>query len=363
MHDPIVITGLGLLSPLGIGIEETAMALREGAPAPGFSARMQTAAGEVPPFQLAECGVAPKAYLDRHSELLLAACGLAFRHAAIDPATLTPECSGILAGAAWGGQDTMAAFFDDYVRKGPRLVKPFLFPHAYFNTSVSLAAMEWSLRGPHQAFATGRIAAGQALVEAYDLLRENAADLLLVGGCEALGATLVRALTIIGDLAGAGHLPGEASAMFVLERTSRAHARGVQPQATILGTGLAGSNGVPGADGVTRAARQALDEAGLKASALSAIVSSATGAAGCDAAEAQAVAALTTPAHTPVVSPVAFCGDSQGATAALHTALAVVMRAHHILPRLDAAATPLPPGPILVLAADPCGSATALVIA
>ena len=103
MNDPIVITGIGLLSPLGIGLEETLLALREGAPAPGLSERLKAPAGEVPPVALTECGVTPKAYLDRHSELLLAACGLAWREAGIDPARLTPERSGILAGAAWGG--------------------------------------------------------------------------------------------------------------------------------------------------------------------------------------------------------------------------------------------------------------------
>lgn len=357
MHDPIVITGFGILSPLGIGVEETALALREGVPAPGFSTRLQATAAEVPAFELAACGPTPKAYLDRQSELLLAACGLAFRHAAIDPARLAPERSGILAGTAWGGQDTMSAFFDDYAKKGPRLVKPFLFPHAYFNTAVSLAAIEWSLRGPHQAFASGRIAAGQALIEACDLLRANEADCILVGGCEALGPTLLRNLTAIGDLDRAGHVPGEAAAMLVLERASTAQARGAQTQATILGLALTGSNG-----SVSAAAQQALAQAGVSAADLAAIVSSATGCAAGDAAEAQALQSLAQQAQTPVVSPVTSCGDTQGATVALHLALAVLMRTQNLLPQLDAPATPLRPGPLLVLAADPCGSAVALVI-
>ena len=167
MNDPIVITGLGVLSALGVGVEETAAALREGASALAPSGRGQPPpgvsllAGEVPPFRIEEFVPAPKAYLDRNSELLLAACGLALRHAGLEPATLVPERTGILVGTAWGGQDTMAAFFADYVQKGPRLVKPFLFPHAYFNTAISLAAIEWSLRGPHQAFASGRVAAAR----------------------------------------------------------------------------------------------------------------------------------------------------------------------------------------------------------
>jgi 3-oxoacyl-(acyl-carrier-protein) synthase len=425
MNDPIVITGIGILSPLGIGVEETAAALREGesallpcsrfAPPPGVS----PLCGEVPAFRAGEFLATPKTYLDRNSELLLAATGLALRQAGIDATKLVPERAGILAGTAWAGQDTMAAFFSDYVQKGPRLVKPFLFPHTYFNTAISLAAMEWSLRGVHQSFASGRAAAGQALVEACDLLADNEADVILAGGCEALGPALFRTLAAMGvlppataadgphvfDTRHAGLIPGEAGAMLALERQSHATARGAKILGTIIGAGLGadapasagraraphapqasvqsqscacgGSGGpaLPGA-GASDAIRAALQQAGITPADLACVCASANGNAALDDAEAHALRQVLGDAPVPVTAPASLCGDTAGACAALHVALAVLMRANGSLPPVVGLATPALPGlayvttpamplragPILVLATDPAGSAAALIV-
>ncbi len=344
MIHPIVITGIGLLSPLGIGIEETAAALREGEsallPCNRFTppAGVSPLCGEVPAFRIEDFLATPKAYLDRNSELLLAATGMALRHAGIDATKLASRRTGILVGTAWAGEDTMAAFFTDYVQKGPRLVKPLLFPHTYFNTAISLAAIEWSLRGVHQSFASGRVAAGQALVEACDLLMDNEADVILAGGCEALGPTLFRTLAAmgvlkpIGDDAAHGLVPGEAGAMLVLERQSHAAARGAKVLATICGAGLAAS--------AAEAAQQALHRAGLAANDLALVVSSANGQTAVDTAEAAI-------GKCPVLTPATLCGDTQGACAALHLALAVLQTAN---------------GPMLVLATDAAGAAVAVVV-
>ena len=392
--DPIVITGLGLLSALGIGGEETAAALREGAPALQPSARIRpphgrsSLTGEVPAFRVEEFLPAPKAYLDRNSELLLAACGLARGHAGLDAAKFAPERAGILVGTAWSGQDTMAAFFADYVQKGPRLVKPFLFPHAYFNTAISLAAIEWSLRGVHQSFATGRVASGQALLEARDLLVDDEADVILAGGCEALGPALCHIFATLGWLPPAtqtdgarvfdhhhdGLVPGEAGAVLVLERASRAQARGAKPLATFLGGGLAANT--DSADAAAAAMRAALAKAGVAPSDLACVCASANGWGSLDDGEAEALRDLFAGAAVPVTAPAALCGDTQGACAALHAALAVLMLANGSVPPVPdlqtpsvpglayvtAPATPLRPGPILVLATDPAGSAVALVL-
>ena len=432
MDNPIVITGIGILSPLGIGVEESAAALREGEsallPCGRFTppAGVSPLCGEVPAFRVDEYLNAPKAYLDRNSELLLAATGMALRHAGIDATALAPERAGILVGTAWAGQDTMSAFFSDYVQKGPRLVKPFLFPHAYFNTAISFAAMEWSLRGVHQSFASGRVASGQALVEACDLLADNEADVILAGGCEALGPALFRLLAAQGvlphvpatdgarifDTRHAGLVPGEAGAMLVLERQSHATARGAKVLATIIGTGL-GPNGnciglsetvspegrarPPGAPkacvpqqssccggsggpalsaGIADAIRAALQQAGLTPADLSCVCASANGSPALDDAEAHALRQVFGEVQVPVTAPASLCGDTAGACAALHVALAVLMRTNGSLPPVvgletpalrglayvRTPAAPLRPGPILVLATDPAGSSVAIVL-
>ena len=333
MNDSIVITGIGILSPLGIGAEETAAAWREAETALQPCTRfalppgLPSLCGEVPEFRIEDFQVSPKAYLDRNSELLLAATGMALHNAGLDTARLTPERTGILVGTAWAGQDTMTAFFADYVQKGARLVKPFLFPHAYFNTAISLAAMEWSFRGVHQAFASGRIASGQAIIAACDLLADHEADVILAGGCEALSPVLFHVL------AAHGIPPGEAGVMLVLERQSHAKTRGAKVLATLCGTGVAHS--------ANEATRQALQQAGMLTNDLALVVASNPDA--------------ETLAHTPLsatldtchcLAPSTLCGDTQGACTALGLALAVLHSA----------------GPTLVLTTDAAGKAVAMVV-
>ena len=354
MNDPIVITGIGILSPLGIGVEETAAALAEGdsalLPCSRFTppAGVSPLCGEVPAFRIEEFLATPKTYLDRNSELLLAATGMALRHAGLDLSQLVPERTGILVGTAWGGQDTMAAFLADYVQKGPRLVKPILFPHTYFNTAISLAAIEWSLRGVHQSFATGRIAAGQALIEACDLLADHEADVILAGGCEALGPALFHTLAAMGVLKPAGNataeglVPGEAGVMLVLERQSHAHGRGAKVLATILGCSLHGTDSASVAAATAcEPANAVLQQTGISAADLALVVSSVNG-------QAAVATAETIRPACPILTPATLCGDTQGACAALNLALAILQAAL---------------GPALVLATEPTGAAVALVVA
>lgn len=384
----IVITGLGLLSPLGIGPAETVAALREGVSAL-FTATRYTPpdgttclAGQVPEFALADFLNTPKAYLDRNSELLLAAGGMALLSAGLDPKSLPAGRAGVLVGTAWGGLDTMAAFFADYLQKGPRLVKPLLFPHTYANTAISLAAMEWSLTGPHLNFVTGRAAAAQALVEAVGQLRAGTADVLLAGGCEALGLPLHKALASQGLLAPVGDetaphpfdvghngmVPAEAGAVLILETATHAYGRHAQPLARITGTGL-------GHD-VATALTAALAEAGILPSALAGICASANGCAAVDTREAQALRHVLAGTHVPVTAPAALYGDTQGACGALQTALGVLMLTHRLLPPVAGLSIPmiaglnfvtpstivLHPGPLAILITDPADVCVALIL-
>jgi len=313
---PVVITGLGVVSALGADAEECAAAFQEGEPAlfplacfelPGKAE--PPLVGEAPDPDLEASGVAPKPYLDRASGLFLAACGQAFRQAGLNAERLAALHAGIFAGTAWGCLGTAETFFADYMVKGPRLVKPFLFPHAYSNTAVSLAAMEWSLKGPHGNFVSRVAASGVALVQAFDLIRAGQAQVMAAGGSDALSATRLAATD--------GDAPaGEAAAVAVLESASAAAARGVRPLARLLGCGLA----------VTprEAAGVALAQAGLSPAAVYV-----------NPAARDAAGALCP--GIPVIAPETLCGGVQGATTALHLVLAL-LAAHN--------------GPVLVLTAE-----------
>jgi 3-oxoacyl-(acyl-carrier-protein) synthase len=329
---PVLISGLGVISALGSDAEETASALQEGEPAlfPLSRFVLPEAAepplvGEAPDPDLAACGVSPKPYLDRASQLFFAACGMAFQRAGLTAEGLAALEAGVMSGTAWGCMGTAELFFSDYILKGPRLVKPFLFPHAYSNTAVSLAAMEWSLKGPHENAASAATASGIALIEAFDLVRAGQSRLITAGGVDALSATVLRARAADGLTTP----PGEAAAVLVLESELSAAARGATPLGRLLGCGLSVT---PQA-----AAEAALAQAGLASASLAAVYVNA----------AAHTAAESLFAGCKLVTPEALCGDVQGAATALHLAFALL--AEHS-------------GPVMILTAEK-HTCVALVVA
>jgi 3-oxoacyl-[acyl-carrier-protein] synthase II len=341
MHTPhdIVITACGMLSALGIGCEESAAAWQEGESACFPPARIaapagcDALAGEVPPVALADLALAPKAYLDRQSELLLAAAALARSAGKLAPDSFAAERVGLAMGTAWGAVQTLDLFFDDYVKKGPRLVKPILFPHSYANAGISLVAMEWEARGPHLNFVSGNDASTQALIAALDLLRSGEADLIMAGGAEGLNATRWRARAA----AGQGHLPpGEGAAVFLIEQAATARARGVTPLARLRGG--ASGDGAPEYLHATCTAtmKLALADAGVSESVIRTVYATAAAAPG-----------ITSRPQWTVRIPEALYGDVEGASGALQTACAL----------LDPESLPA-----LILTCTPSGSASALVI-
>jgi hypothetical protein len=117
---------------------------------------------------------------------------LAFQASGLDAAALSSLNAGIMGGTAWGCQSTAELFFADFILKGPRLVKPFLFPHAYANTAVSLAAMEWTLKGPHENVVTRATASGWRWSKLSTTSRRTE-PAIAVGGAERFRHRLQRA--------------------------------------------------------------------------------------------------------------------------------------------------------------------------
>lgn len=281
----VVISGVGAISPLGLDLDEIVMAVAEGEPC----------AGEAPEPELAECGVAPKPYLDRASKLFMAACGMAIEQGGLGDGGCGELHAGILCGTTWGCLGTAEMFFADCINKGPRLVKPFLFPHAYPNTAISLAAMEWSLKGEHENVVGGESASGVALALAHKLVKGGRAQVLLAGGCDALSATRERGRSGGGELA-------EGAAVLVVESEASARERGAEVQGYLLGSGMAVE--------VEQAVELALQEAGLSGGEIGRVY--------VNSAAAEGVAG-----YDEVVNLEELCGDLAGATTALHVAIAV----------------------------------------
>jgi 3-oxoacyl-[acyl-carrier-protein] synthase II len=396
----VVITGVGPVSAIGVGREEFAASLRErcsGIDAVSlFDASPYRAglAAEVADFEVEDYLESQKTYLDRATELAFAAVSLAIEDADLNMDNLDRERTALLLGSAGGSLETMAMFFADFVNKGPRLVKPFLFPHTYSNTAISLIAIEYDLRGHHLNFASGATASAQAILEGYHCIRSGRCDAAFAGGYEAFNEVLFASRDILGELSPAtepgavsgpfgaqrdGYVLGEGAAVLFLESLEHARARG----ARVLGEVLGGADG--GASDVTKTDRSAalyrvmasaLEHADLEPAQLDLVMAAANGNVETDAAEAGALRRLIENGAQDVAvsTPKEALGETLGADAALRSVAALEAIASGSVPGpgrpVDEAlgltdnllARPEPISSVLVNSVDPGGGAAVVVI-
>lgn len=242
---PVAVTGIGILSPMGIGRQATAEALASGrvnlGPPTLFDATLYAIqrAGEVPDYAPKAFLETPKTYLDRCTALTLAACYLAVRDAGLPWGETPPERRSVSHGTAFGCLESMMALTSRIQKAGLKSASPIIFSHSFINTPASLAAIEYSVRGPAPTFASGDLAGAEALVYGISLVASGAVDFCLAGGTDALSEALYAALDDGGQLA-AGLTPTEAAIMLVLEPLEAAMERGASVSAVIIGAALSG---------------------------------------------------------------------------------------------------------------------------
>ncbi len=261
----IAITGIGALSGLGAGVEPLVEALR---------------AGREPDADLLDADYAPeefrespKTYMDPCADHVLAACWLAVRSAglgwegAAHPG-FDSERMGASIGTAFGTLESMLNMTGRVQQKGLRFGSPMIFTHAFINTPAALIAIEYELQGPNMTHSLGDASSAAALAYAVTMMRAGRADLMLVGGCEALSDPLVAAMDVKVDRleacptndqgrtadglearptneerqtandSTANDVLGEGAAILVLETEAHALARGAQPLAELSGASM-----------------------------------------------------------------------------------------------------------------------------
>ncbi len=317
----VAITGVGIVSSLGVGAEEWLAAACEGEPAFEEMPVEETGGivcrgAPVRHFDVVRLLDTRKGYLDRHTALLLGAMSLALRQSGWTRESLPRERAGLTVGSAWGGLGTMSAFFRDVLTKGAKFAKPILFPHAYANTAAAMAAIEWAIAGPHEQFAAGRLASAQALVAALDTLRAGEADVVFAGGCEALSPGVFRALQAQGRLDGI--VPGEGAAVLVLETLESAHRRGAGILGHLLGGGISGQ-------GLKEACAMVLADAGLAESHIGAVLAASSGLDQGVHLESEALRTVFDDGIPPLAALAGLQGDCLGAATALNAAAAILL--------------------------------------
>lgn len=369
MNTPaIAVSGLGMLTPAGIGVEATWAGVLDGK---STAATHDQLAGlpvdfccSLPPFDPAEAlGRRTAHRLDRSSQLAVIAAGQALRDACLDPGAWDGARVGVVIGCGVGASDTWETQGRRLHEFGPRRVSPLLLPMIGPNTPAGEVALAVGARGPSLATATACASGATAIVVARDLLTSRQCDVVIAGGTEACTTPLIMTgLAQLGalstrcddpaaasrpfDTARDGFVLGEAAAVLILERAEDTIARGHRPRALLAGCGSTTdayhpTTPHPEGRGIQAAMHGALADGGLDGRDIDYVNAHGTSTRLNDAVEAHTL--RTVLPHGPAVSSTkGVLGHSLGATGAVEAALTVLSIQHSLIPPTANLDTPDP---------------------
>jgi 3-oxoacyl-[acyl-carrier-protein] synthase II len=288
----VVITGLGLVTPIGIGVEETWQALCAGKSgiaeissfdATGFATRI---AAEVKGFDPADH--LPKKEARRTSKFI--AYAIAATRMALTDSGLTIDASngdrvGVLTGCGLGGLHILEEVTRIVDKRGPKRVTPFFIPMMIGNMAPGMISIHFGAKGPNASVATACAAGSHAIGDACNLIKRGAADAMIAGGVESTitetaiaGFNSMKALSTRNDAPERASRPfdadrdgfviGEGCGIVILETMEAALARGATIYAEVAGYGMSGdgyhmTSPAPDGDGAVRCMQAAIDDAGI----------------------------------------------------------------------------------------------------
>jgi nodulation protein E len=351
----VAITGLGIISPLGLDVPASWASLSAGRPAIGPITSTDTSTlrfkngAEVRGYDPLKYFAGGKdAHLDRFAQFSLIAAREALQNSGVELNPELRERSAIVCGSSVGGQSTIEAGFEDLWVQGRGRVHPLTIAKTMANAGASHIAMELGLSGPTYTVSTACSSANHAIGQAFRLVRDGYADLAMTGGAEAVFTVgILKAWEAMRVVAPdtcrpfskdrRGLILGEGGAMMVLEPMDVAKARGARIYAEICGFGMTADAHhltQPTVQGPARAMRGALMEAGLAPQDVGYINAHGTGTSGNDPVESSAIRDVFG-AHADkigVSSTKSMHGHALGAAGALE-AIATILALHHgILP-------------------------------
>jgi len=358
----VVVTGLGLVSPLGNTVAQAWAALTAGESGAGPITQFDTSgfavqfACEVRDFQPADF-IDQKAArrMDRCTHLVVAAARQAQQDAKLDIAAVS-ERAGTAIGSALGGVRSFEQTVLQLANRGPDRVSPFSIVQTLPNLPAGWVSIELGTRGPLLAQSTACAASNMAIGDALDSIRLGRADVMFCGGTEApvtpaavAGFAAMRALSTRNDEPQTASRPfdagrdgfviAEAAAVLVLEELEHAQARGATIYAELAGYGVSSdANHVSDPDPIgtnaARAIRMALDDAAAAPADVGYVNAHGTSTPAGDAAETRTIKlAFDGAAGYPAVSSTkGATGHTLGAAGALEAVFTVLALRHGVLP-------------------------------
>ncbi len=326
-HEPVVITGVGALTPAG-----TDPAALWDAVAAGRDCTADEGGSRIGRVNLDPGAFLPakaRRRMDRLGVFSVVASQLAIASAKLELDDENRVRVGAILGTGIGPMESMEAFSRPLFEDGPRAANPAVFPNTVYNAAAGQVAMHVGAVGPTTTVTAGHAAGASAIMYAADVLARGQADAMLAIGADTLTPAVIDAYRAIGSVDPDGYALSEAGVALLLERHAHADQRGARALAAVLGYAIAGDGlGVGRWDhqgrGVERSMRLALERAGLEPADIATVWSSQSGLKFADLAEQQALARVFVAGDRPgILAPRMFLGEPIGAGAPLATALAV----------------------------------------
>ncbi len=288
----VVITGIGMITPLGIGVENSWKGLLAGRSgirtitqfdASGFATRI---AGEVE-------GFAPEDYIeakeikkmDRFIHLALATSQMAMDDSGLKIAENNAERAGVIVGSGMGGLYAIEHYHSVLLEKGPRRISPFFIPMLIVNLAAGQISIRFGAKGPNSAVTTACATGSHAIGDAFRIIQRGDADVMIAGGTESVitplgigGFNAMKALSTRNDepekasrpfdLNRDGFIMGEGAGIVIMETLEGAMERGARIYAEVAGYGMTAdayhiTAPSPSGEGAARCMKIALKDAGV----------------------------------------------------------------------------------------------------
>ncbi len=351
----VVVTGVGMISPLGGTKDEFWQAICEcrSAIAPLTNIRTEglivSIGAEIKGFDPSDhFEKSQLPLLDRFSQLALVAAREAIADSGLEFDDGLGARTATIIGTGAGAQNTLDDNYWRVYSEGAKRLHPLTIPRVMFNAPASHITMEHGLTGPAFAVASACSSTAHAVGQAFHMVRNGLADVAVTGGTEACitygtmkGWEALRIMAIDTcrpfSKGRTGMVLGEGAGIYILEELEQARARGAEIYAEIAGLGMSSDAGNivhPSADGAARAMRAALDDAGLEASEVGYVNAHGTGTTANDITETAALHMVfgDHAARLAVSSTKSMHGHALGAAAALELAAAILAVRDGILP-------------------------------
>ena len=314
----VVVTGLGLLTPLGMGVKTTWENLVNGKSGIRKITSFDTSAfptqiaGEVENFN-PEDYIEPKEVkkMDRFIHFAVAATTMAFNDSGLKIKDHNAERIGVIVGSGMGGLHTIEHYHSVLLEKGPKRITPFFVPMLSINLASGQISIKFGAKGPNSAISTACATGSHSIGDAFKIIQRGDADVMIAGGTEAVitpmgvgGFNAMKALSTRNDeperasrpfdVDRDGFVIGEGAGILILESLQSALNRGAKIYAEIVGYGMTAdayhiTSPSQGGEGAARCIAMALNDGGIEPSGVNYINAHGTSTKSGDELESQAI--------------------------------------------------------------------------